>query len=75
MYETLPIVEIGLGQNRIALLPEDYMELDESDGTCKMRITCVPSSLMWINPLMLVDTNVRFTNNHLVDICDSNGNF
>lgn len=74
-FETLPVVEIGLGQNRILLFPEDYLELDVSDGTCKMRITIVTRSYVYVNLLMLVDTNVRINDNHLIYICDSNGDF
>ena len=75
MFETLPTVEIGFGQNQIVLLPQDYLEIDESRGTCKTRITPTLAPLVLVNPLMLVDTNVRINDNHLIDLCDSNGYF
>ena len=78
-FRYLPDLEINLGRenHRFSILPEDYLQNNESNNTCEMRISSAVSIApeIWLNPLFLVDTNVRFNDNYLIDFCESNGNF
>ena len=75
VFSVLPNIEFVFGTKGISILPDDYLKIDQSTNRCELLVSSI-SSLnrpLWFNPLMLVDTHVRFNSDHTIELCDSNG--
>jgi hypothetical protein len=69
---TLPNIELTFENGSLMYFPQDYLVLNESDGTCKLRISGTTRvGTVDIEPLFLADTNVRVTSENVWDICES----
>jgi len=71
----LPPLEFGFGIKGISILPDDYLNIESNNNRCNLLVLPISSvsRALWFNPLMLVDTHVRFNSNHIIEMCDSNG--
>jgi hypothetical protein len=70
LIATLPNIELIFVSGSLVYYPEDYIELNQVDGTCSMRVTGTSGSIV-VEPLFLANTNVRVTRQNVWDICES----
>ena len=72
----LPSINISLrdGAGSFMLLPEDYLEFNDTRDECSMRILEAHDTnrSLWFDPLRIDGMNVRFNSDGSFDICDSN---
>jgi hypothetical protein len=70
---TLPNIDFTFSTgDSIVFLPEDYVDFDDSDNTCQLRVAAAPAGqILLIDPLMLVDTNVRVSRDNIWEFCDA----
>ena len=69
---TLPNIELTFGNgSRLVYFPEDYLELNQSEGNCRLRFSSNAEGPLIVEPLFLTHTNVRVTRENVWDICES----
>jgi hypothetical protein len=70
---TLPNIQFTFSTgDSLVVLPEDYVDFDATDNSCKVRVGAAPiGQYLIIDPLMLVDTNVRISRDNVWEFCDS----
>ena len=67
----LPSVDFQFASGSIVYYPEDFMDFNALDSTCRLRFSSAETEALVIDPLMLVGQNVRFSRESGWDICDA----
>jgi hypothetical protein len=65
----LPNIEIAFAAGTLVFFPEDYVDIDRSNGSFTLGISS--SDYLTLDPLMLVDQNIRVSSDNIWNICDS----
>jgi hypothetical protein len=72
VLETSPAIKIKFENGTLTLSPNDYLYFDISSNRCSFRIVeNYPEENLWIDPLMLLNTNVRISSDGSWDLCES----
>jgi hypothetical protein len=76
IIESLPSIDFTTPVGSIVYFPEDYIDFNAADNTCRLRVMRArDGAALAFSPLLLVDTNVRVTRDNQWSICESAATF